>query len=116
MAARKSTYGVRKSRPMGCAPSHLSFSTGWTAGFWSRPIVRSVAALRTVAMALVLGQELVGSCGCVGEFLVDRLVVEHHRRGPGVSERLPDLGGVGYVWNLDDATRLVGELGVCRIL
>src|SRR4051794_34111381 len=101
MAARKITYGVMKSRPIGCAPSHRSFSTGWTAASRLPSIVGSGVLLRTDAMALALRQELVGSCGRVRECLVDRLVVEHHRCGPGVSERLPDLGGVVYVRNLD---------------
>src|SRR5262245_55333192 len=99
-----------KSRPIGCAPHHRSFSTGCTADVRSPPTVGLGAVLRTDAMALLLRQEFVGSGGRFGERLADGLVVEHDRRGPGVAERLPDLGGVGYVRHLDDATGLVGEL------
>src|SRR3954453_3120340 len=108
MAARNTTYGRMKSRPPGCAPSRLPFPTGWIAGSGGAP--------RTEVMASVLGQEFVGSCGRFREGLVDRLVVEHHRPGPGIAERLPDLGGAGHVRNLHHATRLVRELPVGRVL
>src|SRR6478736_8518079 len=99
-----------KSRPMGCRPSHRSFSTSWPPS-----IVGPGLALRTDVMTSPLRQEFVGSRGCVREGLVDRLVVEHHRRGPGVAERLPDLGGVLYVRYLHNTTRLARELHVIRV-
>src|SRR3954451_1904244 len=109
MNARKTTYGRMKIRPSGCRPTQLSFVSGPGASSRCASVIGSGVAPRTDVMTSPFGQEFVGSIGRLRESLVDRLVVEHHRRGPRVSERLPDLGGVGHVRNLHDPTRLIRE-------
>src|SRR4051812_45221834 len=97
MPTRKITYGRTKSSPMGWRPSHLSFCSGSIAASGSATAADPGALLGADVMASTLRQEFVGSRRRVGECLVDRLVVEHDRGGPGVSERLADLGRVGHV-------------------
>src|SRR5690348_8970498 len=104
-----------KSRPMGCLPSQPSFSTDSSSSSDPLSTVGLTAAPCTDVMTSTLRQEFVGPRGSIREGLVDRLVVEHHRRCPGISERLPDLRGVLHVRHLDDAGRLVRELYVIRV-